>query len=406
MSCWHLSLSLSLSPSFFVSLAPLLVSCCQETQDFGDGAGLCYFFLSVCSVAPCPVRSSVTRPSGVSTRARCAQLGRFCLACRTCGLCIRWPGLGRHRSAQKALPPQLLPRLRRSAALHLQLCLCCPLRLQGITALRLLPPLGPLWQLVSIQSCRPPLRSLSLVRGGGMVGLCHMLIALAFQVRLRVARVRPYSSAFGAPELACLFLALAPAPSRMRLARLLAPPSLPVPGPAPVVEEPSDPAVALHHTTIMRLPCASATPVVSSAAAEETRLLLQRWLDLVKGMGSRSELFVEASASADLSFLVQRVAAKFAPSTLQRYFDSWLNWVSFCRLSGADPLSPVPGLLPDWLRSQSSKNGLSTMQLKSLAWFCKTAGLPTLRHVLLSGASTGLRFRTAPYPGSSPRQRF
>ena len=75
-------------------------------------------------------------------------------------------------------------------------------------------------------------------------------------------------------------------------------------------------------------------------------------------MGSRSELFVEASASADLSFHVQRVAAKFAPSTLQRYFDSWLNWVSFCRLSGADPLSPPPGLLPDWLRSQSSKKPL------------------------------------------------
>ena len=122
----------------------------------------------------------------------------------------------------------------------------------------------------------------------------------------------------------------------------------------------------------MRLPSASATPSSASAAAEETRLLLQRWLDFVKGMGSRSELFVEASASADLSFHVQRVAAKFAPSTLQRYFDSWLNWVSFCRLSGADPLSPPPGLLPDWLRSQSSKNGLSTMQLKSLAWFCKT----------------------------------
>ena len=144
--------------------------------------------------------------------------------------------------------------------------------------------------------------------------------------------------------------------------------------------------MALHRTTIMRLPSASATPVMSSAsaAAEETRLLLQRWLDFVKGMGSRSELFVEASPSADLSFHVQRVAAKFAPSTLQRYFDSWLNWVSFCRLSGADPLSPPPGLLPDWLRSQSSKNGLSTMQLKSLAWFCKTAGLPTLRHAVQS----------------------
>ena len=126
-------------------------------------------------------------------------------------------GLGRHRgrharlllvrarSERKALPPQLLPRLRRSVALHLQVRLCCPLWPQGIVALHL-PPLGPWWQLVSIRSCRPPLRSLLLVHRGGMVGLCHLLIALVCQVQLWVARVRP--PAFGAPELACLFVAL------------------------------------------------------------------------------------------------------------------------------------------------------------------------------------------------------
>eukprot|EP00439_Symbiodinium_sp_Y106_P086172 s140_g31.t1 len=114
-------------------------------------------------------------------------------------------------------------------------------------------------------------------------------------------------------------------------------------------------------------------------------------------VGSRSELFAEASASADVNFHVQRVAAKFAPSTLQRYFDSWLNWVSFCRLSDADPLAPPPGLLPDWLRSQSSKNGISTMQLKSLAaWFGKVTGLPTLKQVLLSPVCQAFSVPSAP----------
>ena len=161
--------------------------------------------------------------------------------------------------------------------------------------------------------------------------------------------------------------------------RVPGPPSArpaPVPTLRPSDSASVDLADSLHHTTVMRLPASASALIPSSAAAaaEETRLLLGRWAALIQEKGSRSELFVEASASADMAFHVQRVAAKFAPFTLQRYFDSWLNWVSFCRLSGADHLSPLPGLPPDWLRSQSSKQGLSTIQLKSLAWFCKVAG--------------------------------
>ena len=44
----------------------------------------------------------------------------------------------------------------------------------------------------------------------------------------------------------------------------------------------------------------------------------------------------------------------------------------FCRLADAAPRDPPPGLLPDWLKSQSSRQGL-------LAWFVKTAGLPKLK---------------------------
>ncbi|CAE7402461.1 CPK20 [Symbiodinium sp. CCMP2592] len=148
----------------------------------------------------------------------------------------------------------------------------------------------------------------------------------------------------------------------------------------------------------MRLPASPVGPVAGSAelASEEMRLLLLRWTELLKAMGSESALFVEASASAHMDFHVQRVAARFAPSTLQRYFDAWLNWVSFCRLAGANHLSPPPGLLPDWLRSQASKQGLSTMQLKALSWFCKTAGLPALKAALLSPVCQAFSVASSP----------
>ena len=97
---------------------------------------------------------------------------------------------------------------------------------------------------------------------------------------------------------------------------------------------------------------------VRGAASEEMRLLLLRWAEL-------ETLFVEASASADVSFHVQRVASINCSLYFTTvFFDAWLNWVSFCKLSGANPLCPPPGLLPDWLRSQASNKAFQPCSLK------------------------------------------
>ncbi|CAE7236031.1 unnamed protein product [Symbiodinium sp. CCMP2592] len=190
----------------------------------------------------------------------------------------------------------------------------------------------------------------------------------------------------------------APPPSRRHLDNFvlgLAPrPAIHAPSALPAVSD----STGLASTSLMRLPASPVGPVAGSAeqASEEMRLLLLRWTELLKEMGSESALFVEASASAHMDFHVQRVAARFAPSTLQRYFDAWLNWVSFCRLAGANHLSPPPGLLPDWLRSQASKQGLSTMQLKALSWFCKTAGLPAFKAALVSPVCQAFSVASSP----------
>ena len=126
---------------------------------------------------------------------------------------------------------------------------------------------------------------------------------------------------------------------------------------------------------------ASMTTSESSASQTDRQYtaLLIRWRDFLSELGSASALYTEASASQNGEFLLDRAARKFAPSTLLRYFDAWLNWTSFCKLAAASPHDPPPGLLPDWLKSQSSRQGLATMQLRALAWFCKTAGLPKLQ---------------------------
>ena len=98
-----------------------------------------------------------------------------------------------------------------------------------------------------------------------------------------------------------------------------------------------------------------------------------------------------------MSFHVQRVASKFAPSTLQRYFDVWLNWVSFCKLCGVNHLCPPPGLLPDWPLSGQQ----TTMQLKSLAWFCEVAGLPLLKAALFSPVCEAFASPSAPVSAGS-----
>ena len=117
----------------------------------------------------------------------------------------------------------------------------------------------------------------------------------------------------------------------------------------------------------------------ASHTDQQYATLLVRWREFLSELGSASALYTEACASQNRDFLLDRAARKFAPSTLLRYFDAWLNWSSFCRLAEAAPHDPPPGPLPDWLKSQSSRQGLATMQLRALAWFVKTAGLPKLK---------------------------
>ena len=132
----------------------------------------------------------------------------------------------------------------------------------------------------------------------------------------------------------------------------------------------------------MYLSSSVSTDSSASQAEQQYSALLVRWRDFLSELGSASALYTEAAASQNRDFLLDRAARKFAPSTLMRYFDAWLNWSSFCRLAAASPHDPPAGLLPDWLKSQSSRQGLATMQLRALAWFCKTAGLPKLQSCL------------------------
>ena len=132
-------------------------------------------------------------------------------------------------------------------------------------------------------------------------------------------------------------------------------------------------------TTSMYMAGSTTSESSASQTDRQYTALLIRWRDFLSELGSASALYTEASASQNREFLLDRAARKFAPSTLLCYFDAWLNWTSFCKLSAASPHDPPPGLLPDWLKSQSSRQGLATMQLRALAWFCKTAGLPKLQ---------------------------
>ena len=129
----------------------------------------------------------------------------------------------------------------------------------------------------------------------------------------------------------------------------------------------------------MHLAVSTSTESSASQTDQQYSALLVHWPDFLSELGSASALYTEASASQNRDFLLDRAARKFAPSTLLRYFDAWLNWSSFCKLALAPPHDPPPGLLPDWLKSQSSRQGLATMHLRALAWFCKTAGLPKLQ---------------------------
>ena len=163
--------------------------------------------------------------------------------------------------------------------------------------------------------------------------------------------------------------------------------------PVPVISVPSHPAsvslplppapleLKLTGSATQSMYLASGRSSESSASQTDQQYsaLLVRWREFLSELGAASALYSEASASQNRDFLLGRAAMKFAPSTLLRCFDAWLNWSSFCRLADASPHDPPPGLLPDWLKSQSSRQGLATMQLRALAWFVKTAGLPKLK---------------------------
>ena len=152
--------------------------------------------------------------------------------------------------------------------------------------------------------------------------------------------------------------------------------SLPLP-PAPLELK-----LTASATQSMHLASVHSSESSASQTDQQYANLLVRWREFLSELGAASALYSEACASQNRDFLLDRAARKFAPSTLLRYFDAWLNWSSFCRLADAAPHDPPPGLLPDWLKSQSSRQGLATMQLRALAWFVKTAGLPKLKACL------------------------
>ena len=124
--------------------------------------------------------------------------------------------------------------------------------------------------------------------------------------------------------------------------------------------------------------------------------LSARWVAILCALASASALFVDCQASSDPEAHMTRSIAKFAPSTLERYFDQWSSWSRHCELAGFHPASPPPGFLPDWIASRASAQGLATAPLKALAWMCKTAGLPVLRDALSSPLCRAFSVASAP----------
>ena len=104
-------------------------------------------------------------------------------------------------------------------------------------------------------------------------------------------------------------------------------------------------------TQSMYLASSPSSESSASQTDQQYATLLVRRREFLSELGAASALYSEASASQNRDFLLDRAARKFAPSTLLRYFDAWLNWSSFCRLADAAPHDPPPGLLPDWLKS-------------------------------------------------------
>ena len=87
---------------------------------------------------------------------------------------------------------------------------------------------------------------------------------------------------------------------------------------------------------------------------------------------------------------------RFSPSTLSRYFTIWETWATFASAHGSSPAAPQAGLLPDWLATQRSAQGLATGQLRALNWFARRAGLPVLGSILQSALSSSFSVASAP----------
>ena len=130
----------------------------------------------------------------------------------------------------------------------------------------------------------------------------------------------------------------------------------------------------------LRLPSDAAPSSVCTAFLldQAVSVLGREWLGFLSDLCNDSDLFAEASQSANPQVLMLRVVQRFAPSTLERYFAEWRLWLDHCAAAQASPARPLPGLLPDWLQSRASQQGLAMGPIRALTCFGKQAGLPHL----------------------------
>ena len=93
--------------------------------------------------------------------------------------------------------------------------------------------------------------------------------------------------------------------------------------------------------------------------------LSEEWLLVIHDLGQASLLFQEATATSSPQVHIQHPVLRFTPSTVKRYLADWRSWTAFCATLSASPSDPPPGVLPDWLASRASKQGLATGPLRA-----------------------------------------
>ena len=107
--------------------------------------------------------------------------------------------------------------------------------------------------------------------------------------------------------------------------------------------------------------------------------LSRRWLVCLQSMGTRSGLMSEALQSANPNLHLIRVLKKYAPSTLSRYFAEWDMWCTQCQTLSCRPESPLSGVLPDWLATRASSQGLATGPVRAVAFLaCRALELSAM----------------------------